>query len=153
MKNYLFMYYWFIILFVVIGSCNKMEDKPSENNSKELQYNYIGCVSYGKDQMKKLIEKHEEDEKLNLQKYVRDMNIELCLVPDAETAYIIADCVLKRIYGKKNINEQKPLEVSLIDSMVWCVHGILPSKYDNGGSATILIKKTDGQILSLYHTK
>jgi hypothetical protein len=84
-------------------------------------------------------------------------------VPDEETAIKIAVAVWTPIYGKQNIEDQKPYKAELKNN-VWHVYGSLPpdkeikDKNGNvfmetslGGVAEAMIEKNTGQILKITH--
>lgn len=73
-------------------------------------------------------------------------------VPDAKTAANIALTVLSSIYGDKEIREQIPFDVILINDIIWCVTGCSP-KVGVGGSFCIWIQKQDGRVLDYWHGK
>ncbi len=70
-------------------------------------------------------------------------------VPDERTAIAIAEAVLVPIYGKEQINSEKPLKASLQDG-IWTVQGSLPKGWD-GGVAIVKIAKRDARIVYLIH--
>ena len=70
-------------------------------------------------------------------------------VPDSATAIRIAEAVWIPIYGKKQIDGQRPLNVVLTQN-VWTVTGSLPEGWV-GGVAEIDIRKSDGKILRVIH--
>ena len=70
-------------------------------------------------------------------------------VPDAKTAVAIAEAVLIPIYGKEQINSEKPLKANLKDG-IWTVQGSLPKGWD-GGTAVVKIAKQDGRIIFVTH--
>ena len=70
-------------------------------------------------------------------------------VPDAETAIAIAVAVCNPIYGKDDIERQKPYHATLSNG-VWTVVGSLPPNMV-GGVAIIKISKDDGRILHIKH--
>ena len=76
------------------------------------------------------------------------------MVPDKQTASLIAEAVLVPIYGKMQIERQTPFSVSL-DNDTWRVSGSLPkSRPDEivaGGVAEVLISKKSGAILGISH--
>jgi hypothetical protein len=72
-------------------------------------------------------------------------------VPNAETAIKIAVAVWEPIYGKKNIEEEKPYIASLKDG-IWTVTGTLPEG-SKGGTAIAEISKGSGCILRVIHEK
>ncbi len=70
-------------------------------------------------------------------------------VPDEQTAISIAVAVWIPIYGKKQIESEKPYKAILKDN-VWTVTGSLPEGY-NGGTAVAEISKDDGCVLRIIH--
>lgn len=72
-------------------------------------------------------------------------------VPDEETAIKIAVAVWIPIYGKEQIEGEKPYQAVLKDG-VWYVTGFLPEGW-LGGVAEAEIAKDDGRILRISHGK
>lgn len=72
-------------------------------------------------------------------------------VPNASTAISIAEAVLVPIYGKEQIEKQKPLNATLSEG-VWMVSGTLPEGM-MGGVAEIEISRQSGKILRVTHGK
>ena len=72
-------------------------------------------------------------------------------VPDADTAIKIAVAVWEPIYGRKQIQSQKPFRATLRNG-VWTVHGSLPPNTP-GGVAEADISKKDGRVLRVIHGK
>jgi hypothetical protein len=72
-------------------------------------------------------------------------------VPDEQTAISIAVAVWIPIYGKEQIESQKPFKATLKDG-VWMVTGTLPEGYV-GGTAVAEISQADGCILRVMHYK
>lgn len=72
-------------------------------------------------------------------------------VPNAETAVRIAIAVWEPIYGRDNIEGQKPIRAELKDG-IWYVSGTLPAGL-RGGVAEAEIAKLDGRILRVSHGK
>lgn len=70
-------------------------------------------------------------------------------VPDAETAIRIAVAIWEPIYGRTQIEGQKPYRASLKDG-IWTVEGSLPKGWI-GGVALAQIAKDDGRILQVSH--
>ena len=83
-------------------------------------------------------------DKINLSKYD--------VIEDAENAANVGIAILSSIYGKENIERQKPFKVVLINDLFWSVKGSLPP-YAVGGTAFILIQKKDGRVLNYFHGK
>ena len=73
-------------------------------------------------------------------------------VPDAQTAIAIAVAVWNPIYGKDNIEKEKPYSAKLTNG-VWIVEGSLPKPMTVGGWAIAEISKEDGKILRVSHGK
>jgi hypothetical protein len=70
-------------------------------------------------------------------------------VPDEQTAISIAVAVWSPIYGREQIESEKPFKASLKDG-VWTVTGTLPEGYD-GGTAIADILQENGCILRVIH--
>jgi hypothetical protein len=81
-------------------------------------------------------------------------------VPDADTAVQIAEAVLVPVYGKKQIESEKPFNAELKNG-VWTVSGTLrcpdgkggTTTYCSGGVAVVKISKDDARILFMMHYK
>jgi hypothetical protein len=73
------------------------------------------------------------------------------LVPDPATAIAIAVAVWEPVYGKKNVAEEAPYRATLKDGR-WTVTGTLP-KGRVGGTATAVIDKMNGRIITMFHSK
>ena len=70
-------------------------------------------------------------------------------VPDAKTAESIAEAVWIPIYGKENIENERPFHAEMSNG-VWTVTGSLPENCV-GGVAEIDIQQSDGKILRVSH--
>jgi NTF2 fold immunity protein len=70
-------------------------------------------------------------------------------VPDEQTAIAIAVAAWIPIYGKAQIENEKPYKATLKDG-VWTVTGTVPPGYD-GGTALAEIAQADGRILRVIH--
>lgn len=81
-------------------------------------------------------------------------------VPDSDTAVRIAEAVLIPIYGKRQIESERPFTAKLKDGM-WTVSGTLHCPDGKGGTTTtcvggvavVEISKADARILSMVHYK
>jgi NTF2 fold immunity protein len=83
-------------------------------------------------------------------------------VPDAATALSIAEPALIKVYGKRQIDYERPLTATLDDG-IWSVYGTLccPDPKGQrtcdgrcvGGVAVLKLRQSDGKILSISHTK
>jgi len=82
-------------------------------------------------------------------------------VPDEATAVKLAENALEKIYGKKQIQSERPFTAELVQG-VWHVAGTLycKDKYGNvvtgvclGGVAMTDIRQSDGRVLKTGHTR
>jgi len=81
-------------------------------------------------------------------------------VPDETTAVSIAEAVLIPVYGKKQIESERPFK-AVLENGVWIVHGTLHCSDGKGGvtttcvggTAEVRLSKTDGRILRMIHYK
>jgi hypothetical protein len=84
-------------------------------------------------------------------------------VPDAATALSIAEPALIKVYGKHQIDYERPL-TAVLDDGIWNVYGTLccPDRKGRrtceigkcvGGVAAAKVRESDGKILSMSHTK
>lgn len=77
-------------------------------------------------------------------------------VPDSNTAQRIAENILLPIYGK-SINNNKPFIVKYDEkSQVWIVEGQLKESLvgsKGGGVPYVIIQKSDGKIIAVWHDK
>lgn len=82
------------------------------------------------------------------------------LVPDAATALKIAEPALIKRYGKRQMDDERPLTAAL-DNGIWTVSGTLwcTDRSGNrthqcvGGTAVLKLRQSDGKILSIIHYK
>jgi len=73
-------------------------------------------------------------------------------VSDKDTAIAIAYAVAVPVYGKKEIDSEKPLRAEL-NNGVWTVLGTLNCESCAGGTLVMQIEKVSGKIIFLTHTK
>ena len=73
------------------------------------------------------------------------------LITDKQTAIAVAEPILFKIYGKKNIVDERPYECYLIDGY-WYISGTLPKGW-TGGVFEIIVSSKDGRIIKLTHGK
>ena len=74
-------------------------------------------------------------------------------VEDARTARQKAFALWSEIYGKEEIEEEKPFTVCYDEENdAWLVNGSKPI-FALGGSAHVIIRASDGQVLALWHEK
>ena len=75
------------------------------------------------------------------------------LIDDADLAKNIARLVLVKVYGEDRIKNQEPLTVTE-EKDTWFVTGTLQcAPQCRGGTASLSMRKKDGAILSVFHTK
>ena len=81
-------------------------------------------------------------------------------VPDSATAIEIAESVLIPVYGRKQIESERPFSATLSNG-AWTVTGTLRCPDGKGGATTVCvggvagveISKDNGRILRMWHTK
>jgi hypothetical protein len=77
-------------------------------------------------------------------------------VPTAETAISVAEAVLKPVYGKDQIESERPFK-AVLNGNVWVVTGSVPCHNPPpraecpGGAAEVRISKRTGQVLFMTH--
>lgn len=71
------------------------------------------------------------------------------IIKNVDTAVKIAEPILFGIYGKKNIEKQKPYEVHKLDNY-YVISGTLPKDYI-GGTFIIIIDGTNSKVLKISH--
>lgn len=98
--------------------------------------------------------KNGEDDGNILKKYGINKNVitEKEVVPDEETAKKIAETVLMPIYGD-SVNDKKPFDIKFDEeNKVWVVKGTLKAN-QIGGVPGIIIRKSNGKVVAVWHTK
>jgi hypothetical protein len=73
------------------------------------------------------------------------------LIPKKENAINYAEIILFELYGKENIESEKPYQIHLINDY-WVMTGTLP-KSMLGGVFEMVFDAWDGQVLILEHGK
>ena len=74
------------------------------------------------------------------------------LVNDKKTAEKIAEAVLQPIYGD-SINDKEPFDIKFDKEYdAWVVKGTLKAN-EIGGVPGVIIRKKDGKIIAVWHTK
>ena len=81
-------------------------------------------------------------------------------VPDSDTAVKVAEAVLVPVYGKKQIESERPFTATLKND-VWTVEGTLRCPDGKGGVTTdcdggvavVRISKRDARVLYMLHGK
>jgi hypothetical protein len=73
------------------------------------------------------------------------------IIKNKETAISIAESILFPIYGKNNIEQQKPYDVIEINNN-WFLNGNL-KEGTKGGTFSIIINSFNGEVLELKHGK
>ena len=90
-------------------------------------------------------------------------NCDDCTVNDEAAAVAIAEEILFKIYGKSNIEDQRPYEIKLLGNKVWSLKGSFNQSTlekflsggvpEFGGTFEIDIDPRDGKILKIIHYK
>lgn len=117
------------LLFISLTSCG-------QTKSNRTQFG----IEYAKSELKEALSNKREKQIL----------VDT-VITDKETAIIVAETILFKIYGKDNITKQRPYEINQIDNY-WVLNGTLP-KNMLGGTFIIIINSTNGQIVKLSHGK
>ncbi len=130
----------FLILALFVMSCTSNTSNMREETQQSQQPEYVMNDSLSTDYY------------IDMKGYIPVEG----LVPTADVAVKIAECVLFEIYGKEKIEKEKPFSVNLRDG-VWIIEGNIPD-IKNGditfcGQVYMEIKKSNGEILKLLHTK
>jgi len=86
----------------------------------------------------------------------QDAQLKKDYVPDSDTAVKIAEAVLVPVYGKKQVESERPFRAKLKDG-VWTVRGTLhcpdAAEVCTGGVAVVEISKKDASVISMRHGK
>jgi NTF2 fold immunity protein len=104
---------------------------------------YAGRTVMGPDYAKEAIKKTRGDK--NFKPFYDT------LITDKATAVAVAEPILYKIYGKKNIINERPYECYLINGY-WYIIGTLP-KNRKGGVFEIIIDSKDSKVIKLVHGK
>ncbi len=73
------------------------------------------------------------------------------VIPDSKTASIVAADILKATYGPNVFIHQLPLSVVERDGR-FIINGVPPKIYV-GGSPTVILCRSNGAVLYIYHSK
>jgi hypothetical protein len=73
------------------------------------------------------------------------------IIKDSSTAIKIVEPILFSIYGRENIESQKPYESYLIENY-WVIAGTLP-KDMHGGTFLIILNARNSKVLKINHGK
>ncbi|MDR7210107.1 NTF2 fold immunity protein [Flavobacterium piscis] len=95
----------------------------------------------------------QEELKIALSKELQHnvVDYKTIIIKDSISAVKIAETILFDIYGKQNIEKQKPYETYFLDQY-WIVSGTLPEGY-KGGTFLIIIDARNSKILKITHEK
>jgi len=73
------------------------------------------------------------------------------IIKDSINAIKIAEPILFDIYGKENIEKQRPYEIYLLENY-WVISGTLPENYV-GGTFLIIIDARNSKVIKITHGK
>jgi|TARA_B110000211_G_scaffold29480_1_gene29787 hypothetical protein len=121
-----------IILIIGILISTNIQAQDSEKKSNELKY---------AEQLLEYALKNKFDR----------IKMEFKLIPKKENAIKYAEVILFELYGKENIESEKPYQVHLIEEY-WVINGTLP-KGMKGGVFELVFDSWNGKILILKHGK
>ena len=74
------------------------------------------------------------------------------LIANDSMAVELSKLILFHIYGKEKIEKERPYQVRLFNDKVWYISGSM-SKDDEGGIFNIALRKDDGRVLLIVHSK
>ncbi|WP_400193621.1 NTF2 fold immunity protein [Hymenobacter sp. B81] len=74
------------------------------------------------------------------------------VIRNEKMAVAIAEAYAFSVYGEKQIKEQRPYHVELINGY-WVIYGRLPEPYDVGGFLEIVLDAKDGRVVRFLHSK
>lgn len=144
-------YYGFFFTYILVGlfGCGSRKNTPIGYIDKGISMlgdsdytEYI--VGYVFDPM--YMEKSRHDYESG--KYASGL-CQVC-IPDAATSYKVAKSLLTRQYGEESILWASPLEVTLIDSLIWHISGSSSKSMD---TAFIELSRIDGRIVANHWKK
>ncbi len=121
-----------IILIIGILISTNLQAQESENKTDELKY---------AEQLLDYALKNKPERKI----------MESPLIPKKENAINYAENILFELYGKENIEAEKPYQIHLINDY-WVMTGTLP-KGMLGGVFELVFDSWNGKILILVHGK
>ncbi|HEY9342679.1 MAG TPA: YbbC/YhhH family protein [Hanamia sp.] len=132
------------LLFTFLLGCNpstsvKFNTAPKSNQISEQSDHGILGEKNAKEQLNEAL-------KDKGQKYTFDT-----LIKNSATAVAIAEPILFEVYGRKQIIEERPYEIYLINGY-WYISGTIPKGWKGGGFEMIFSAK-DGKIIRLTHYK
>lgn len=135
-----------VIMFLIANGLYSCSKKTNENHQTKVKN--LKLVSNDKDTV--LIVDSSDYEEISNFNYIPDKG---CLY-DKKAALLVAEVLLKSVYGNKAINEQKPLTAILIKDSIWYISGSFYIKKGIirvGGVAEIRINKFNCKVLGLSH--
>ena len=93
-----------------------------------------------------------DNQSINIDSIYSNDFLPLDVIPDVETAVKVCEPILISAYGE-DIMEERPYMVKLCNNNFWRISGSLPSQAKQGGTFSIIIQKSDGKVIKMYHTK
>ena len=137
-----------LLLFIVLSACilscshngaeRKCEfvDKGSYYTNDSSYYKYFFDFLFNTSVFNKEISDYESG------KY----SAGLChlAIPDSITAHKIAEIIIARLYGEDTLNNIRPLEITLVDSLVWLINGNIKS---SNNPVLLKICSIDGRVI------
>jgi|GEM_PF-818592 len=77
----------------------------------------------------------------------------LGFIDSPQTAKEKGVAVLKEIYGEETLKDEEPFGIAFDEkNQVWLIQGTLPDNME-GGVAHIIIQKSDGKVIAVWHDK
>jgi len=115
-----------LILFVIIGCKHAKWVKSDKTESQVILQDFSNNEVYNVVKSKKII-------------------------PNEEMAISIAEVYLFKLYGKKQIVEQRPYVIRLMNDSLWAISGTL--HYQTGGTFEMVINSKNGEVIEIAHGK
>jgi hypothetical protein len=138
----------FIFSVIIFWSCNS---RGHENYNK-INSRYIK-TSFLVDSKGAILDTFPSWLKIIKNYSITNIDTSKIFLPDSKIALDFARLIIDPIYGKSQMDSEKPFNIDLIDNKFWFITGTFPKEHTKGGVVEILISKYDCRILYLTHGK
>lgn len=146
--------YFSLLLVILFNSCGQPPEEKLSLSEKIAATDLKNV--YGQPQEERLIlgktnAESELKESLSNNSTHNFFRSETKLITDSSSAIHVAEPILYNLYGKDNINRQRPYEIYHLDHY-WYIAGTLPLEM-HGGTFVIILDSNDGKIIKLGHSQ
>ena len=145
---------YLIILGTIVAACNWTHPKTSIQEKSEIIMVDNTCVNdtsafgwFENDSTYTFCVANSDKTILGIGHNAYDKDI----VADSLSAVLIAKAAWYPLYGKEKTEKEKPFQVTEYKKY-WTVEGSLPDGH-LGGTAHIVIRKSDGKVMKVWHEK